>query len=170
MSSPIQATGLAEAKSLLSLPYAGEDYGLADCPVILVELTAAALSQWPSPETADLVNSTPAVMVASVPDDRDPADAPKLAEICDPFDIVLASGDLPVALAVPADEIDPDRRRRDGIAVCGSGPGSAPAPQRGPLHRRRAGGRVAGLFHSPIRPAIPRVAGFPAHPSGFRQL
>ena len=106
MSSPIQATGLTEAESLLSLPYAGEDYGLADCPVILVELTAADLSQWPSPETADLVKSTPAVMVASVPDDRDPADAPKLAEICDPFDIVLATGDLPVALAVPADEID----------------------------------------------------------------
>lgn len=106
MSSPIQATGLAEAKSLLSLPYAGEDYGLADCPVILVELTAADLSQWPSPETADLVKSTPAVTVVSVPDDRDPADAPKLAEICDPFDIVLASGDLPVARAVPDDEID----------------------------------------------------------------
>lgn len=106
MSSPIQATGLAEAKTLLSLPYAGEDYGLADCPVVLVELTAADLSQWPSPDTADLVKSTPAVMVASVPDDREPADAPKLAEICAPFDIVLASGDLPTALAVSASELD----------------------------------------------------------------
>ena len=106
MSSPVLATGLAEAKTLLSLPYAGEDFGLADCPVILVELTAADLSQWPSSETADLVKSTPAVMVASVPDDRDPADAPKLAEICAPFDIVLASGDLPVALAVPVSEIE----------------------------------------------------------------
>ncbi len=106
MSSPVLATGLAEAKTLLSLPYAGEDFGLADCPVILVELTAADLSQWPSSETADLVKSTPAVMVASVPDDRDPADAPKLAEICDPFDIVLASGDLEVPLAVAADEVD----------------------------------------------------------------
>ncbi|MXZ78912.1 MAG: enoyl-CoA hydratase/isomerase family protein [Acidimicrobiia bacterium] len=106
MSSPVLATGLAEAKTLLSLPYAGEDFGLADCPVILVELTAADLSQWPSSETADLVKSTPAVMVASVPDDRDPADASKLAEICDPFDIVLASGDLEVPLAVAADEVD----------------------------------------------------------------
>ncbi|MYB08825.1 MAG: enoyl-CoA hydratase/isomerase family protein [Acidimicrobiia bacterium] len=106
MSSPIQATGLAEATSLLSLPYAGEDYGLADCPVILVDLTAADLSQWPSSETVGLVQSTPAVMVASVPDDRDPADAPKLAEVCAPFDIVLASGDLEVPLAVPADELD----------------------------------------------------------------
>ncbi|WP_419927600.1 enoyl-CoA hydratase/isomerase family protein [Candidatus Poriferisocius sp.] len=106
MSSPVLATGLAEAKTLLSLPYAGEDFGLADCPVILVELTAADMSQWPSPESADLVKSTPAVMVVTVPDDRDPADAPKLAEICDPFDIVLASGDLEVPLAVPAAEID----------------------------------------------------------------
>ena len=106
MSSPVQVTGLAEAKTLLSLPYAGEDYGLADCPVILVEVTAADLSQWPSPETADLVKSTPAVMVASVPEGRDPADSPKLAEICEPFDIVLASGDAPEAQAVPAEEID----------------------------------------------------------------
>ena len=106
MSSPVQVTGLAESKTLLSLPYAGEDYGLADCPVILVELTAADLSQWPSPETTDLVKSTPAVMVASVPDDRDPADAPKLAEVCASFDIVLASGDLPIALAMPAEAID----------------------------------------------------------------
>ncbi|MCY3576556.1 MAG: enoyl-CoA hydratase/isomerase family protein [bacterium] len=106
MSSPVQATGLAEAETLLSLPYAGEDYGLADCPVILVELTPADLSQWPSPETAELVKSTPAVMVASVPEDRDPTDTPKLAEICAPFDIVLASGDLSVALAVPASELD----------------------------------------------------------------
>ncbi len=105
MSSPVQVTGLAEARALLSLPYAGEDYGLADCPVILVELSSADLSQWPSPETADLVKSTPAVMVASVPDDRDPADAPKLAEVCAPFDIVLASGGLPAALGVPPDEI-----------------------------------------------------------------
>ncbi|MDE0116582.1 MAG: enoyl-CoA hydratase/isomerase family protein [bacterium] len=105
MSSPVQVTGLAEARALLSLPYAGEDYGLADCPVILVELSSADLSQWPSPETTDLVKSTPAVMVASVPDDRDPADAPKLAEVCAPFDIVLASGGLPAALGVPPDEI-----------------------------------------------------------------
>ena len=106
MSSPVLATGLAEAKTLLSLPYAGEDFGLADCPVILVELTSADLSQWPSPETAELVKSTPSVMVASVPEERDPADAPKLAEICAPFDIVLASGDLEVPLAVPPNEID----------------------------------------------------------------
>ena len=106
MSSPVLATGLAEAKTLLSLPYAGEDFGLADCPVILVELTAADLSQWPSPETAELVKSTPAVMVASVPEDRDPADAPKLAEICASFDIVLASGHLEVPLAVAAAEVD----------------------------------------------------------------
>ncbi|MXZ86805.1 MAG: enoyl-CoA hydratase/isomerase family protein [Acidimicrobiia bacterium] len=106
MSSPVLATGLAEAETLLSLPYAGEDYGLADCPVILVELTPADLSQWPTPETAELVKSTPAVMVASVPEDRDPTDTPKLAEICAPFDIVLASGDLSVALAIPASELD----------------------------------------------------------------
>ena len=107
MSSPVQATGLAEAKSLLSLPYAGEELGLAGCPVVVVELTAADLSQWPSPETAELVKSTPAVMVASVPDECDPADTPKLAKVCDPFDIVLASGDLSEPLAVPAGEIDP---------------------------------------------------------------
>ncbi|MCY3862049.1 MAG: enoyl-CoA hydratase/isomerase family protein, partial [bacterium] len=106
MSSPIQATGLAEAESLLSLPYAGEDYGLADCPVVLVELTAADLSQWPSPETAELMKSTPAVMVASVPEGRDSADSPKLAELCAAFDVVLASDDLPLPLAVPIDEID----------------------------------------------------------------
>ena len=106
MSSPVLVTGLAEAKSLLSLPYAGEDCGLADCPVILVELTAADLSQWPSPETAELVKSTPAVMAASVPDGRDPADAPKLAELCTAFDIVLASDDLPVPLGVPAGELN----------------------------------------------------------------
>ena len=105
MNSPIQLTGLAEAESRLALPYAGEDYGLADCPVILVELTAADLSQWLLPQTADLLKSTPAVMVASVPDDRDPADTPKLAEICDLFDIVLASGDSAMPGGVPADEI-----------------------------------------------------------------
>ncbi len=106
MSSPVRATGLAEATALLSLPYAGEDFGLADCPVILVELSAGDLAQWPSPELAELVKSTPAVMVASVPADRDPADAQKLAEICDSFDIVLAGGDLEVPMAVPAGEID----------------------------------------------------------------
>jgi len=106
MSSPIQAASLAEAKTLLSLPYAGEDYGLADCPVVLVELTEADLSHWPSPITVELVKATPAVMVASVPDGRDPADSPKLEEICAPFDIVLAAGDLPGVRAGPADEID----------------------------------------------------------------
>ena len=105
MSSLVRVTGLPEANTLLSLPYAGEDLGLADCPVVLVELTPADLSNWPSPETAELVKSTPAVMVASVPDDHDPADNQKLAEICGAFDVVLASGDLPVPVAVPTDEI-----------------------------------------------------------------
>ncbi len=106
MAAPIQTTGLAEALELLSHPYAGEDLGLADCPVMLVELTADDISQWPSEESASLIKSTPAVMAASVPADLDPADAPKLAEHCAAFDIVLAPGDLPIPVAVPADEID----------------------------------------------------------------
>ena len=107
MAAPIQTTGLAEALELLSHPYAGEDLGLADCPVMLVELTAADISQWPDEKTADLVKGTPAVMAAVVPADFDLADAPKLAEHCAAFDIVLASSDLPVPVAVPADEIEP---------------------------------------------------------------
>ncbi len=105
MAAPIQTTGLAEALELLSHPYAGEDLGLADCPVMLVELTAADISQWPDDEMADLIKSAPAVMAASVAADHDPADAPKLAEHCAAFDIVLAAGDLLVPAAVPADEI-----------------------------------------------------------------
>ena len=104
MNSPVQATGLAEVNSLLSLPYAGEDIGLAECPMMVVELSASDLSQWPASETADLLKSTPAVMVASVPEDCDPADNPKLAEICALFDIVLATGDLQAPVAVSADE------------------------------------------------------------------
>lgn len=106
MASPIQTRGLAEAHALLSRPYAGEDLGLADCPVMLVELTAADISQWPDEETAELIKSTPAVMAASVSVDHDPADAPKLAEHCAAFDIVLASGDVPAPLAVPVDKIE----------------------------------------------------------------
>lgn len=106
MAAPIQTTGLAEALELLSRPYAGEDLGLADCPVMLVRLTAADISQWPDEETADLIKSIPAVMAAVVPDGIDAADAPKLAEHCAAFDIVLAPGDLPVPLGVPVDEID----------------------------------------------------------------
>ena len=106
MSSPIQATGLAEARALLSHPYAGEDLGLADCPVVLVELTPADLSQRLPHEMADLVKSTPAVMAVAVPDGVDAADASKLVELCGPFDIVLASDDVPAPLAVPAAELD----------------------------------------------------------------
>ncbi len=106
MAAPIQTTGLAEALELLSHPYAGEDLGLADCPVVLVELTAADISQWPSEEAGELIRSTPAVMAASVPADLDSADAAKLVEHCAAFDIVLAPGDLPIPAAVPADEID----------------------------------------------------------------
>ncbi len=106
MAAPIQTTGLAEALELLSHPYAGEDLGLADCPVVLVELTAADISQWPDEETADLVKGTPAVMAAVVPTDLDSADAAKLAEHCAAFDIVLAPGYLPVPVAVPAGEIE----------------------------------------------------------------
>ncbi|WP_420618508.1 enoyl-CoA hydratase/isomerase family protein [Candidatus Poriferisocius sp.] len=107
MAAPIQTTGLAEALELLSHPYAGEDLGLADCPVMLVELTAADISQWPDEETADLVKGTPAVMAAVVPADFDLADASKLSEHCAAFDIVLAPSDLPAPLAVPIDEIGP---------------------------------------------------------------
>ena len=106
MAAPIQTTGLAEALELLSHPYAGEDLGLADCPVILVGLTADNLSQWPSPEMAGMVKSTPAVMVASLPDDCESADSSKLAELCEPFDIVLASDDVPAPLAMPPGELD----------------------------------------------------------------
>lgn len=105
MAAPIQTTGLAEALEHLSHPYAGEDLGLADCPVMVVELTAADISQWPDEETADLIKSAPAVMVASVTADHDPSDAAKLAEHCAAFDILLAPGDLPVPVVVPADEI-----------------------------------------------------------------
>lgn len=106
MSSPIQTTGLAEARSLLSHPYAGEDLGLADCPVVLVELTGADLSSRPPADLADLVKSTPVVMAAEVPDSIDQADASKLAELCEPFDIVLTSDDLPIPMGVPARELD----------------------------------------------------------------
>lgn len=106
MAAPIQTTGLAEALELLSHPYAGEDLGLADCPVMLVELTAADISQWPREESASLIKSTPAVMAASVTADFDSADAPKLAEHCAAFDIVLAPDDLPVPVAVPVEEIE----------------------------------------------------------------
>lgn len=105
MAAPIQTTGLAEALEHLSHPYAGEDLGLADCPVMVVELTAADISQWPDEETADLIKSAPAVMVASVTADHDPSDAAKLAEHCAAFDILLSPGDLPVPVVVPADEI-----------------------------------------------------------------
>ena len=106
MAAPIQTTGLAEALELLSHPYAGEDLGLADCPVMLVELTAADVTQWLDEETAYLIKSAPAVMAASVTADHGPADAPKLAEHCAAFDIVLAPGDLPVPVAVPVEEIE----------------------------------------------------------------
>jgi hypothetical protein len=106
MAAPIQTTGLAEALEILSHPYAGEDLGLADCPVMLVELTAADISQWPDENTADLIKSTPAVMAASLTADFDSADAPKLAEHCAAFDIVLAPDELPVPLGVPMHEID----------------------------------------------------------------
>lgn len=105
MAAPIQTTGLAEALELLSHPYAGEDLGLADCPVVLVQLTSADLAQRPPAELANLVKSTPVVMAAAVPDGIATADTSKLVEHCEPFDIVLASGELPVPLAVPADEI-----------------------------------------------------------------
>lgn len=104
MASPIQTTGLAEALELLSHPYAGEDLGLADCPVMLVELTAADLTQRPTGELAELVRSTPAVVAVAVPDGID--DAAKLAELCEPFDIVLAPDEVPAPLAVPPDELD----------------------------------------------------------------
>ena len=104
MASPIQTTGLAEAHALLSHPYAGEDLGLADCPVILVQLSAADLTQRPTGELAELVRSTPAVVAVAVPDGID--DAAKLAELCEPFDIVLAPGEVPAPLAVPPDELD----------------------------------------------------------------
>ena len=106
MAAPIQITGLAEAIGFLSHPYAGEDLGLADCPVILVELTPADLAQRPPDELADLVKSTPAVTAVVVPDGIDDADVPPLVEVCEPFDIVLAPGDAPAPLAVPAAEID----------------------------------------------------------------
>lgn len=106
MAAPIQTTGLAEALELLSHPYAGEDLGLADCPVMLVELTAADISQWPSEESASQIKSAPAVMAASVTADFDSADASKLAEHCAAFDIVLAPDDLPVPVAVPVEEIE----------------------------------------------------------------
>ena len=105
MSSPIQATGLAEALALLSHPYAGEDLGLADCPMILVELTPADLSQRLPDEMADLIKCIPAVTAVAVPGGVEAADAPKLAELCGPFDIVLAQGDIPAPLAVPAAEL-----------------------------------------------------------------
>ena len=106
MASPIQTTGLAQAHALLSHPYAGEDLGLADCPVILVDLAPADLSQRLPDEMADLIKSTPAVMAVAVPDGVGAADATRLAELCEPFDIVLAQDDLLIPLAVPADEID----------------------------------------------------------------
>ena len=106
MASLLQTTGLTDAHALLSHPYAGEDLGLADCPVVLVELTSADLSQRPPAGMADLLKSTPVVTVVAVPDNLDPADVPKLVERCEPFDIVMATGDLPAPLAVPADEID----------------------------------------------------------------
>ena len=106
MSSPQAITGLAEAIGLLSHPYAGEDLGLADCPVILVELTPTDLAQRPPDELADLVRSTPAVTAAVVPDGIDDTDLPQTVEVCEPFDIVLAKDDAPAPLAVPADEID----------------------------------------------------------------
>ncbi|WP_419849839.1 enoyl-CoA hydratase/isomerase family protein [Candidatus Poriferisocius sp.] len=104
MASPIQTTGLAEAHALLSHPYAGEDLGLADCPVILVQLSAADLTQRPTGELAELVRSTPAVVAVAVPDGIE--DAAKLAELCEPFDIVLAPDEVPAPLAAPPDELD----------------------------------------------------------------
>lgn len=104
MASPIQTTGLAEAHALLSHPYAGEDLGLADCPVILVQLSAADLTQRPTGELAELVRSTPAVVAVAVPGGIE--DAAKLAELCGPFDIVLAPDEVPAPLAVPPDELD----------------------------------------------------------------
>ena len=106
MAAPIPTTGLAEALELLSHPYVGEDLGLADCPVILVELTPADLAQRPPAALADLVKSTPAVLAVAAPHELAAADAPKLVELCEPFDIVLAPGELSVPLAVPAEEID----------------------------------------------------------------
>lgn len=106
MSSPIRTAGLAEAHALLSHPYAGEDLGLADCPVILVELTAADLAQRPSAEMGELVESTPAVMAVAVPDGTGDAVAPNLAEVCGAFDIVLASDHLLAPQAVPIGELD----------------------------------------------------------------
>lgn len=104
MASPIQTTGLAEAHALLSHPYAGEDLGLADCPVMLVELTAADLTQRPTGELAELVRSTPAVVAVAVSDGIE--DAAKLTELCEPFDIVLAPDEVPAPLAVPSDKLD----------------------------------------------------------------
>ena len=106
MAAPIQITGLAEAIRHLSRPYAGEDLGLADCPVVLVELTPADLAHKPPDELADLVKCTPAVTAVVVPDGFDSADIPKLVEVCEPFDIVLAHDDAPAPLAVPAAEVD----------------------------------------------------------------
>ena len=106
MASPQQITGLDKLGPLLSHPYAGEDLGLADCPVILVELTAADLSARPSEEVAVLVKSTPAVMAVAVPDSISGADGTRLAELCEPFDIVLAPDDVPAPLAVPPGELD----------------------------------------------------------------
>lgn len=106
MAAPIQTTGLAEAHALLSHPYAGEDLGLADCPVILVELTEADLSARPSDEMAMLVKSTPAVTAVAVPEGFSGVDADNLAELCEPFDIVLAPDDVPAPLAVPPGELD----------------------------------------------------------------
>ena len=106
MASLLQSTGLTDAHALLSQPYAGEDLGLSDCPVILVELTSADLSQRPPDEMPDLLKSTPAVTAVAVPDNVDAAEVSKVAERCQPFDIVLAADDLPVPLAVSASELD----------------------------------------------------------------
>ncbi|WP_419918846.1 enoyl-CoA hydratase-related protein [Candidatus Poriferisocius sp.] len=106
MSSPVLVSGLAEARALLSQPYAGEDLGLASCPMILVEPTAADLTQPTPTGLADLIGNIPAIIALSLPRGIDIADAPEPADLRECFDMVLSPDDLTGPAAVPTQELD----------------------------------------------------------------
>ncbi len=106
MAAPVEATSLSGLASLLSNPYFTEEVGLADCPVVAVELTAVDLTGHPPDGLTERIAGTPAVMVAVVPSGIDNADRTRLAEVYRLFDIMLAHGGQPEPATVPADQLD----------------------------------------------------------------
>ncbi len=105
---PVQVTGLAEARSLLTQPYASEDIGLATCPAIFVELTKVDLATDPPSELPNIISSTPGVIIGLLPEEL--ADHIKLTSYttahvcCEQFDIVLAPPQAELPATIPLDQ------------------------------------------------------------------